>query len=186
MKIEAWDEDKVLFSDGSYITYHHEADCCEYNYADFSVLDIFYKGQEFKDYSIEFVKYGFVLILEGLPYSESRVYIPFYSSQNGYYSTTCDLVIHGKESVKIAGNDGYMHDLVSYKKKTSWDSLEGTFLVGVQCLGCASEWIFYNGKTAKEWIKSHMANNHQGKTVTVSEIYGKKSKLLIGYTLEID
>ena len=112
MRIEGYDEDKVVFSDGSTITYSHEPDCCEYNYADFSVLDIFYDGEEFNDYYISETEYGFVLNLVccaphrmELPMHElgyftvKKIYIPCYSEQNGYYSNSLMIHIEGKKTV---------------------------------------------------------------------------------------
>lgn len=109
MKITGWNDEKVTFSDGSYVTYQHEQDCCEWNYADFSVLDIMYDGSEFKDYSVEPVKYGFNLVLMGVVYRrnktwnpETKIYIPCYSDQNGYYANDVDVVVVGKERYVVA------------------------------------------------------------------------------------
>lgn len=101
MKITKWDDDRITFDDGSYISYDHEQDCCEYNYADFSVLDVMLGSN--KDY-VEFDSFEIVAVDDGgflikLRLADSRVlygpyyniFIPCYSVQNGYYSS--DLVI---------------------------------------------------------------------------------------------
>ena len=103
MKILTWDEDSITFSDGSSIRHEHEQDCCERNYADFSVLDIMYGGEEFEDYEVEFVDYGFNLVMVHGKWERSKIYIPFYSEQNGYYSDECDLVFDRKTSLKVIG-----------------------------------------------------------------------------------
>ena len=87
MKIVKWDDENIVFSNGSVITYDHVQDCCESNWADFSVLDTFYDGKEFKDYFIEPVdKAGFNLVLVYSAYEMQRIFIPCYSDQNGYYT----------------------------------------------------------------------------------------------------
>lgn len=108
MKITKFDDDKIEFSDGSAITYEHEQDCCECNWADFSVLEVFYdKDFEFNRYDVTPVDgAGFLLSLyyEGssLCYEEWRknIFIPCYSDQNGYYATDLDIVITSGDEVK--------------------------------------------------------------------------------------
>lgn len=46
MKIEKWNDDYIWFTDGSTISYDHCSDCCELNWADFSVLEVFYQDEE--------------------------------------------------------------------------------------------------------------------------------------------
>ena len=38
MKIKLITDDYILFDNGSKITFDHDQDCCEYNYADFAQL----------------------------------------------------------------------------------------------------------------------------------------------------
>ena len=104
MKITKWDDDRIYFSDGSTISYHHVQDCCESNWADFSVLEIHYRQEEFVNFDIIPVEdLGFILSLESeqIPFSpisflgewghyytpNKKILIPCYSDQNGYYST---------------------------------------------------------------------------------------------------
>ena len=95
MKIESWNDEEIRFSDGSTITYDHEPDCCEYNYADFSVLEVFYDGREFDDYCVKTCDDGFLLVLRDW-WGEKSVFIPCYSAQNGYYSSDVDIYVNNK------------------------------------------------------------------------------------------
>ncbi len=182
MKIEKWDEDKILFSDGSSITYDHERDCCEFNWADFSVLDIFYHGEEFDDYSLEFVKYGMNLVMGGLPYHKSRIYIPFYSSQNGCYSTYCDITVHGKQDLKIMCNEGYMLPPDSFKEP-DWIELMQNYKYGVFCKLCGEIRIFSLDNSARTWVKDHVEKCHADKDIEIDKVVGKKR--IAGYMVHI-
>ena len=107
MKITKWDDDRIYFSDGSTISYQHEQDCCEYNYADFSVLDVMLGRDkdymEFDSFKINAVDDGGFLIKLKLadnrilcePYR--NIFIPCYSEQNGYYTTNITIVYSDKD-----------------------------------------------------------------------------------------
>lgn len=82
-------DEKILFSDGSEITFEHYPDCCEYNYADFSQLDDIARITEFDTSN---------MIFEAVPNSGFRFgnpnkmfFVPCYSEQNGYYSDEIDI-----------------------------------------------------------------------------------------------
>lgn len=106
MKIEKWNDDYIWFTDGSTISYDHYQECCECNYADFSVLEVFYQDEEFDDFEVIPVNdCGFLLSLE-LPKrdttnpdytSTKKIFIPCYSDQNGYYSSDLTIIIRGPE-----------------------------------------------------------------------------------------
>lgn len=108
MKIESWDDDRITFDDGSYISYDHEQDCCEYNYADFSVLDVMLGSDkdymEFDSFEIDTVDDGGFLIKLKLaskrvlcaPYH--NIFIPCYSEQNGYYSNDITIIYSDKNN----------------------------------------------------------------------------------------
>lgn len=107
MKITSFDDEKIVFSDGSYIYYEHCADCCEWNYADFSILPQFYHNEEFEQVSIEPTEYGFLLHLHGVPpfsqFGETKkIYIPCYSDQNGYYSYDLDIYMRNNKRELIS------------------------------------------------------------------------------------
>ena len=46
-KISEITESSVIFEDGSIITYDHEQDCCENNYADFNQIDDLARREDF-------------------------------------------------------------------------------------------------------------------------------------------
>jgi hypothetical protein len=90
MFITKINDEQITFNDGSYITFDHMQDCCEYNYADFSILT----AHNEKIFKLHFSKVdirpkneGFILSLDNHKY-----WIPCYSEQNGYY--TCDITIY--------------------------------------------------------------------------------------------
>ena len=62
MKIVLINESCILFNDGSQITFDHEQDCCEENYADFKQLDSLARNYDYK-FPLRFVPvddYGFL------------------------------------------------------------------------------------------------------------------------------
>lgn len=107
MKIKSWNDDCIIFDDGSYISYDHEQDCCEYNYADFSVLDVMLGHDkddiEFDSFEIDTIDDGGFLVKLKLtgnkilraPYR--NIFIPCYSEQNGYYTTNIRIVYSDKD-----------------------------------------------------------------------------------------
>lgn len=111
MKIVKWTDDRVYFSDGTYITYDHLQDCCECNYADFSVLDVMYHDEEFESYKIETVEdAGFLLKLyqdngdKSILFGRTgylNIFIPCYSDQNGYYTSMLDIYCYNKDGKLI-------------------------------------------------------------------------------------
>ena len=107
MKIKSWNDDYIFFTDGSTISYDHFQACYEYNWADFSVLEIFYQDEEFDDFEvIPADDCGFLLELKQrntelwwdydyIP--TKKIFIPCYSEQNGYYSSDLTIIIRGPE-----------------------------------------------------------------------------------------
>lgn len=104
MKIKKWDDDYIWFTDGATISYDHKQECCECNYADFSVLEVFYQNEEFDDFEVIPVDdCGFILSLK-LPepnrlyydyYPQTKkILIPCYSDQNGCYSSDLTIIIN--------------------------------------------------------------------------------------------
>lgn len=90
MYISKITEDKIEFNNGNYISYDHEPECCECNYADFLYLR--HEGLEWQvqfDENLTFEPvpdYGFRFGNPGKMY-----FVPCYSEQNGCY--TVDLTI---------------------------------------------------------------------------------------------
>ena len=90
MKIKTVTDEAIIFDNGNKITYDHDQDCCEWNYADFSILNPnvinydydFNENLEFKAVDGQ----GFCFGAE-----EHWIFIPCYSEQNGYYSDDIDI-----------------------------------------------------------------------------------------------
>lgn len=99
------EDDRLVFDGGHCLSFDHEQDCCENNYADFSVFDDYvWKFFIFEDsLELEFVQgYGFVLngyvdaLFSSTPCSWP-VFVPCYSDQNGYYTTDIDIYFDGNK-----------------------------------------------------------------------------------------
>lgn len=94
MKIERVTEEAIIFDNGNQITYDHDQDCCEFNYADFSILNenVINYDYDFKE-DLEFKaveEMGFKFGSDG-----HWIFIPCYSEQNGYYSDDIDIHYNG-------------------------------------------------------------------------------------------
>lgn len=88
-KIKEINDEMILFDDGSKITYDHERDCCEHNYADFEQIDDIAKNTDFDTRA---------MIFEAVEDSGFRFgnenkmfFVPCYSDQNGYYTAEIDI-----------------------------------------------------------------------------------------------
>ena len=91
MKIKAVTDEYIEFTNGNKITYDHDPDCCEENYADFSQIEESAFNQEFVQPLV------FEMVEDkGFRFGNPRMYfIPCYSDQNGYYSTNLDIYYSG-------------------------------------------------------------------------------------------
>lgn len=88
MKITNITGEAIEFSDGSRITFDHEQDCCECNYADFEQLDDLARAYNFQ------LPLRFEAIQgSGFRFGDSRrmFFVPCYSEQNGYYTDEIDI-----------------------------------------------------------------------------------------------
>ena len=100
MKIKEVTSEHILFDDGSEITFDHECDCCESNYADFEQLDTIARNTEFDpDLIFEDSDYGFRFGNK----PNKMFFVPCYSSQNGYYSNDVTIYYKGKEVLEAYG-----------------------------------------------------------------------------------
>lgn len=103
MRIAEVTEEYILFDNGDRITYDHEQDCCESNYADFEQLDDIARTTDF-DTPIEFEdaeEYGF-----RFGNNDGRMFfIPCYSQQNGYYSNDVDIYYNGELVINTLGEE---------------------------------------------------------------------------------
>lgn len=83
IKIMYATDERIMFNDGSYICFNHDADCCEHNYADFSsIKDSVIDGVDLYTIELEYNGYGFLL---------NGHLVNCYSDQNGYYSYALDV-----------------------------------------------------------------------------------------------
>jgi len=86
--------DELVFDDGTRLLSNHDPDCCETHYLDFADLEIsdFY-GLEFDLTGDSFFNrvgdYG----IELKPINGHSVKVPGYGFNNGYYSSSIDLIV---------------------------------------------------------------------------------------------
>ena len=94
MKIIEVTREHIKFDNGNIITYDHQQDCCEYNYADFEQIDDISRDYDYPENLIfEFIEEcGFRFGGEHF-----KTYIPCYSCQNGYYTGEIDIYYNGKK-----------------------------------------------------------------------------------------
>lgn len=94
MRISKIDDYSIRFDNGNFITFFHEQDCCENNYADFSQLEeLAYKIEFSQDLVFEEVhRSGFRFGSGGIMF-----FVPCYSEQNGYYSDEICIIYNGKK-----------------------------------------------------------------------------------------
>lgn len=99
MKIVKVDFGAIEFDNGNTITFDHDQDCCETNYADFEQLEERARDIEFVEYlKFEEVEgYGFRFGNGG----NEMFFIPCYSEQNGYYSSDVDIYYDGEHVLNV-------------------------------------------------------------------------------------
>lgn len=98
-KIKEITEDHILFEDGTTITYDHEQDCCEHNWADFEQLDDIARYYPFDTDALIFEA------VEGAGFrfgnKNNLFFIPCYSDQNGYYTDRICIYLNGEEELSF-------------------------------------------------------------------------------------
>lgn len=103
MKIIKITDEEILFDNGCKLTYYHDQDCCEHNYADFTQLEdtgIENEEFEFSEKMFEFEDgEGFRLVAK----SGNKYFIPCYSRQNGWYSCGLDIIFENTIGQYIVG-----------------------------------------------------------------------------------
>ncbi len=94
-RIQKVTDEAITFTNGKKITTHHEQDCCERVYADFTAIDPISRDYTFTEPLVfdEVSDYGFRFGNVG-----KMVSIPCYNSQNGYYNSSLD-VVYDEETV---------------------------------------------------------------------------------------
>lgn len=98
MKIVSVTEEHIQFDNGTEITFEHEQDCCEWNYADFKQLDSLAREYDYSEQLVFEVVNG-----SGFKFGDSRsmFFVPCYSQQNGSYSDDLDILYNGKEVLNV-------------------------------------------------------------------------------------
>ncbi len=94
MKIKEITDAAIIFDNGNRITFEHEPDCCEFNYADFEQLDDLARNYDYKEQ----------LTFEGVEnagfrfgdHPQRMFFVPCYSWQNGFYSTDICICYNGE------------------------------------------------------------------------------------------
>lgn len=96
MKIVEVTDEHIKFDNDNKITFQHERDCCEWNYADFSVINpnvINFDADFPEELEFKFVNgAGFLFGCEDIGW----IFVPCYSDQNGYYSTEIEIWYNNK------------------------------------------------------------------------------------------
>lgn len=98
MKIEKVEYNGIYFDNCAKITFEHERDWCEYNYADFKQLESsaleteFPKNLRFEEVPDAGFRFGF---------ENTMFFIPCYSEQNGYYSSDLDILFNNTKVLNI-------------------------------------------------------------------------------------
>lgn len=103
MKIQKITDEAIVFDNGSQITFDHDQDCCEYNYADFEQIDDICRKTEFTEplYFEAVDGSGFRF---GNPPSK-MFFIPCYSEQNGYYTDEIDIYFDGSKVLSFSAEE---------------------------------------------------------------------------------
>ena len=99
MKIKEIQDEQIIFDNGETIGFRHDADCCEWNYADFNQLDDIARNATFTS----------PLVFEKVEESGFRFgnqpnrmfFVPCYSAQNGYYSSDLTILYNDKENIEF-------------------------------------------------------------------------------------
>ena len=100
MKIKEVNDEHILFDNGTEITFDHEQDCCECNYADFTQIT-----PETVGYDQEFVEPLAFSFIDGKGFRfgnyarygiSNPIFVPCYSDQNGYYSSDINVHYNGE------------------------------------------------------------------------------------------
>lgn len=99
MKIKEITYEHILFDNGSKITFDHDQDCCEWNYADFEQLnDTVALDYDF-DEAIRFE----MVEEKGFRFGDAKqmFFVPCYSEQNGYYRSDIDIYYNGNHILTL-------------------------------------------------------------------------------------
>lgn len=112
----------ILFDNGYLLVDHHDQDCCENVYADWSHLqdEAGIMDDEFSPLTIQYKKVG--VTIKG----KHRYFLPCYNEQNGYYNDRLDLVLldtHKTVSTCIGWSNSRKLYAPKFKELTRWESV---------------------------------------------------------------
>ena len=96
-------DEYIEFSDGKKITYFHDQECCECNFADFKALENIVQEMEGFDLPLTFER------IDGLGFRFGNKYemyfVPCYSFQNGYYTDEITIKFDGEDVFVVKCNE---------------------------------------------------------------------------------
>ena len=110
MKIKEITDEKIIFDNGNYLTFHHNQDCCEWVYADFEHIQVVTNlgancvdsnelefDEELEKYIAPINSLGFIIEdKHGI-----KLFVSCYNRQNGYYSSDLELQYFKMAPTKI-------------------------------------------------------------------------------------
>lgn len=99
MKVLKITDEYIMFDNASKITFDHNDDGCEYNYADFLQVEDELLGAEFDENLIfeEVTDAGFRFGSHPL----RMVFVPCYSKQSGWYTHNVDIYYNGNKVLSV-------------------------------------------------------------------------------------
>lgn len=110
MKIEKITDEYILFDNGNKITFDHDQDCRECNYADFTYINNTHVNYDF-DFDPDNMEFEFIDEIGfrfgsrpiGKAYNLKEwvrwLFVPCYSEQNGYYTSEIDIYYNGERVI---------------------------------------------------------------------------------------
>ena len=105
MKIKKVTEGYIEFDNAKRITFDHCQECCECNYADFSVL-----SPNTVNIHHDFEEPLTFKLIEGIGFSFGNpghmIFIPCYSDQNGYYTNEVDIYFDDERVLTVEAENG--------------------------------------------------------------------------------
>ena len=81
-------EDSIEFDNGKRISFDHDQECCELNYADLEQLDSLARDVDFSE-PLVFESCDYCFRFGNTPIN--MFFVPWFSFQNGYYSNALEI-----------------------------------------------------------------------------------------------
>ncbi|MBR5513691.1 MAG: hypothetical protein IKV85_06865 [Ruminococcus sp.] len=107
MKIIDYNDEYIRFDNHSLITYWHEQDCYEHNYADFNQIDLIGINHNY-DENLRFEHVENC----GFRFGDDKLmtFIPCYSEQNGYYTNEIEIYYNDKKVLTVNCEERIMEE----------------------------------------------------------------------------